>query len=647
MAAVTTTAAPGVGTRSSIALLLLAVVAAYATSLANGFALDDTWIIESAARAHDPWNASEIWLTPYWPRGDAGAYRPFIIFAFALQWVAGDGAAWVFHAVSVALHGAATALVFLLLRTLVRQPAAALAGALVFAVHPVHVEAVANVVGQAELVATTAVLAACLLHARRPADRPFGVARHAGIAVLYLLAMLTKESAIVLPALLAVVDAAAGRIERGPRQLRAYVRSMAPVAAVSLLVVGVVFALRLRVLGEFFGSMPSPDLTFLREPAIRIPTALGAWVEYARLMFFPLELAPDYAPRRLGPETALSARVLVGAALFALTVLGATRIERRPGWGFPCAWFLVAILPVSNLLFPAGVIVAERTLYMPSVAVAAAVAYAWRAHVTTMAVRRLAIAALAVLGLLFTARTAVGNRVWRDSDSLLETMLTRHPEVYRGHWIAAGGAMERGDTAAADAYWAEAYRLWPGSVRMNLEYAGWALRRRQVALALRLAEEARAEIPDHYRPYQILAHGYFMKGMTLPAIEAANRAIALGGRNALMYEILGRAQERLGAADLSALAWRHSARLVDPENWPVWVDYSAAEARNARHAEAAAALDTAFTRAGPAAVHALCRYGMTLAPAAGDAWTGILQARCNLRQPGAGPEGGPARTSTR
>lgn len=626
--------------RHSVALLLFAVIVAYANSLLNGFALDDTWIIESAARAHDPWNWGAIWLTPYWPRGDAGAYRPFIIFLFALQWAAGDGATWVFHAVSLILHGAATVLLFLLLRTLVRQPAAALVGALLFAVHPVHVEAVANVVGQAELVVTCAILAACLLHLQRPGDPALGGGRLAGIGLLYLVAMLTKESAIVLPALLVVADAAAGRVGRGAAGLRAYARDMAPVGLTLLVVVVLVFALRLRVLGEFFGSMPSPDLTFLREPAIRIPTALRAWGEYARLMFFPLELAPDYAPRRLGPETGPSPGVLLGAALLALTVLGATRIESRPGLGFPCAWFLVAIMPVSNLLFPAGVIVAERTLYMPSVALAAAAAFAWRAWVANAAARPPALAALAVVALLFTARTALGNRVWRNDDTLLEEMLTRHPEVYRGHWIAAGVAMERGDSAAADASWAEAHRLWPGSVRLNLEYAGWALRRRQVGLAIRLAEDARAEFPDHYRPYQILAHAYFMRGRTLPAVEAANRAIALGGRNALMYEILGRAQQQLGAADLSALAWRHSARLVDPANWQVWVDYSAAEARNAQLPAATAALDTALARAGTSGLPFLCRYGMTLAPAAGPDWTGILQARCNLRQSGVAAEPG-------
>lgn len=634
-------------TSAPLALLALAVLAVFANSLGNGFALDDNWIINFSDRAHDPGNWSEIWLTSYWPRGDAGAYRPFIIFLFSLQWAAGDGATWVFHAVSLLLHAVATGLLFLLLRGLT-SPLAAFAGALVFAVHPVHVEAVANVVGQAELVAAAATLAACLLHARRPEDGGAGgVGRLGAITALYLAALLSKESAIVLPGLLVVTDAAGGRISRTRSELGAYVRSMLPLAGAVLLVVAIVFGLRLHVLGEFFGSLPSPDLTFLREPAIRIPTALRAWVEYARLMFFPLELVPDYGPRRLGPETLFSPLVLAGAAIFGLVVAGALRLLTKPAVGFPCAWFLVAVLPVSNLLFPAGIIVAERTLYLPSVAVAAALAYAWRSHVADVRSRRVAVAALAAACVLLGVRTALGNPVWRDNESLAERMMTRHPEVYRSHWIAAAHAIESGDSAAADRHWAEAHRIWPGSARMNLEYASYALSRRQVGLAIRLAEDARATFPEHYRAYQILAHAYFVVGRTLDAVQAANQAIRYGGRNALMYELLGRGQQRLGSTALSALAWSHSARLVDDANWMVWVDYSAAEARDADLPAAAGALDTAFARARAAsAVPQLCRYGMTLARDAGEGWTGILQTRCNLRRSD-GVEAPPARSDSR
>ena len=135
------------------AFVVLAACAVYLNSIGNGFALDDVFIIHQNARVHDVTAWRYIWLTPYWPffGTELGLYRPFIIFLYAVQWAIGGGATWVFHVGNVLLHATATLLVFLLLERLTpRTPA--LIGALIFAVHPVHTEAVANVVGQAEIV---------------------------------------------------------------------------------------------------------------------------------------------------------------------------------------------------------------------------------------------------------------------------------------------------------------------------------------------------------------------------------------------------------------------------------------------------------------------------------------------------------------
>src|SRR5690606_23003950 len=136
----------------------------YANALANGFALDDVYIIQRNPRVHDLSNLRDIWLTPYWPWSgrELGLYRPGTIFLYAVQWAIGEGAAQAFHVMNLLLHALASVLVFVLLRRLVSD-IPALAGALIFAVHPVHAEAVANVVGQAEIVAAIAVLAACLV----------------------------------------------------------------------------------------------------------------------------------------------------------------------------------------------------------------------------------------------------------------------------------------------------------------------------------------------------------------------------------------------------------------------------------------------------------------------------------------------------
>src|SRR5690606_29123300 len=190
-------------------------VASGLTSLGNGFALDDVHIIQNNTAVH-ALDLGTLWGGPYWPKGEAlSLYRPLTTTLFAVQWAAGDGNPFVFHATSVLLHAVATLLVFLLLARLLPRTTAgsygALAGASVFAVHPVHVEAVANVVGQAELLAAIALLAACAVWIGRDPDAAVSPRGIAAVAVLYIVGMLSKEHAIVLPALLVAVDAASGR----------------------------------------------------------------------------------------------------------------------------------------------------------------------------------------------------------------------------------------------------------------------------------------------------------------------------------------------------------------------------------------------------------------------------------------------------
>ncbi|HSM03643.1 MAG TPA: hypothetical protein VK858_03440, partial [Longimicrobiales bacterium] len=348
-------------------LVVAAAVLVYLNALPNGFTLDDRPIIVDNGTVHDLSNQVRIWLTPYWPGLvglEAGLYRPLTIFAFAVQWALGGGDPLLFHGVSVLLHAGCSALVYALLRLWVgRFPA--LAGAGVFAVHPVHVEAVANVVGQAELLAALFVLAAVLLHATRPPEGPVSLGRTGLIVACYGLAMLAKEHAVVLPALLVAVDVARGRA----RDVGAYLRGTAGTGVVLISAAAVYLTLRWAVLGGLSGEAPA-HLGFLQDPGTRIPTALALWPEYLRLLVAPRTLSFTYDPGVLPPATGFGAASAAG--LLVLGVVLALVASRRawPAAGLGAAWFLIGVLPVSNLLLPIGTVLAERTLYLPSVALA-------------------------------------------------------------------------------------------------------------------------------------------------------------------------------------------------------------------------------------------------------------------------------------
>src|SRR5215212_5235981 len=134
----------------AIAIALIALVVT-AGALRNGFALDDVHIIADNARVHTLDSFWKLFGQTYWPAEEgASLYRPLTMFAFAAQWVIGNGSPLVFHIFSSILF-AATCVAFYFLVDELTTPATALIAGALFTVHPVHVEVFANVVGQAEM----------------------------------------------------------------------------------------------------------------------------------------------------------------------------------------------------------------------------------------------------------------------------------------------------------------------------------------------------------------------------------------------------------------------------------------------------------------------------------------------------------------
>ena len=138
------------------ALLLVTVLAAlvYANTIQNRFAYDDHHIVANNEAIQSLQTLPKAVVSPYWPGiygKDNGLWRPTTQLILGLQWIASNGSPWLFHLTNLLGHAVVTALVLLLLAELMSLPGALL-GALVFAVHPVHVEAVANIVGVGEIV---------------------------------------------------------------------------------------------------------------------------------------------------------------------------------------------------------------------------------------------------------------------------------------------------------------------------------------------------------------------------------------------------------------------------------------------------------------------------------------------------------------
>jgi tetratricopeptide (TPR) repeat protein len=424
------------------AIVAVVAIAIYANSLGNGFALDDATVVgeNPLVRSHA---FLSIFASPYHfgPNQTlpTGLYRPLTTLSFALDHAAGGDRPFGYHAVNVALHAAVSALVLLVAAALRLAPGAALAGALLFVVHPVHAEAVANVAGRAELLAAAFFLAALLVFARgRDRDDRSRGSALAATAVLSFLAMLAKEHAITFVAAAAAFELLMRRDPGTPLALfvRERKRELARTFAVLSLPVAAYLAIRHAVLGGLL--LPSAAVTPIENPAVGLPllerwaTALAAAGRYARLLLYPARLSPDYGFAETAPVRTLSDPwLLTGLACAAALVLGLALAWRRRR--LAAFALLLALLPfalVSNLPFTIGTIMAERLLYLPSVGLCLLAGAAWPA-ITRRLGRRAATSLGAVLLLALAARTVVANTAWRDDFTLYSRALAAAPRSVR------------------------------------------------------------------------------------------------------------------------------------------------------------------------------------------------------------------------
>ena len=480
-AARTTRFAPRLVDLGPAFLVLAVALAASATSLGNGFAFDDRWIIHFNSRVHGIGRWLEIFRESYWPVLSNGLYRPLVSVGYALQWTIGRGNPAPFHFINVVMYAGACLALWRLARRVLPEWAALLAAAL-FAAHPVHVEATGNVVGQAELACTMLLCAAASLYigwrndGRLAADaRAPGWLHIGALSLLYAAATLYKEQGIVLIALLAAAEVT---VVADGRTSRARFAAVRPVFSALLLVAILMLVARWRVLGQLSGDVPISVLDGLSMPR-RTVGMLGLVPELARMLLWPAALSADYGPRHVTFVPSWTPAAVVGLLIvLGVLALGVRARRVQPAVAFGIAWLAITWAPVSNVLVPSGILLAERTLFAPSagVVVAAAGLLAWlarREDVRALPERtiKLGMVMLLLVVVLGTMRSAMRQLVWKNNATLFPQMVEDAPLSARAHYALGGHLFEVGDLRDGEQEWRMAIALDSTAWRIRIDLA--------------------------------------------------------------------------------------------------------------------------------------------------------------------------------
>jgi hypothetical protein len=451
----------------AIALLALA---SSGIGIVNWFTYDDRYIIELNPAVHDLHRWWTAFQRSYWPKDWGGdGYRPLTILAFKIESVLGGGIPISFHAANILLYMIVAVLVYFVARRLLPEWAAWVTAAL-FAVHPVHVEAVAGIVGQSELIVALAVMSALYLYLRDRMHGELQTRTAIGICILYAIGCLAKEHGVVLPALLiaaelTVIDdttPARGRVLR----LRPFYLALTAIALAFV-------AVRAAVLSDhgIGGFQPFiPFGTLHISAANRALTALGVVPQWIRLFYWPAHLSSEYGPPDIQIAQGVGLWQLPGLLLLvAILAIGLVLRRRKPVISFGIAFVCIVLLPSSNFIIPAGIVLAERTLFLPSVGamlvfggmlVAAEEWLRTRRRLTPTIVRTAA--ALAALVIVTGAiRSAQRTTVWKSNETLFNHAVADAPLSYHAHYMLGSWELGTNRQAAGRTEYRRAMALFP------------------------------------------------------------------------------------------------------------------------------------------------------------------------------------------
>ncbi|MFQ5491416.1 MAG: tetratricopeptide repeat protein, partial [Phycisphaerae bacterium] len=470
-------------------ICLICALVCYANSLGNAFCEDDLPIIVQNPLVTQPGGWGRLWLTDYWQVKATAVldrdllYRPVALLSYRINHLLGGLRPAGYHLVNVLLHGLVTVLVYRLGRRLTGSGTAAVAAGVLFAVLPIHSEAVDNVVGRAELLAALFVLGAIELFAT---GRRWGIV--AG-SICAFAACASKESGLSVMVLVPLLD----RCPRlGCSEPRTSVRAAVQVASshsslrlspFAFRYVGLVVALAVYLTLRYValgGALYQP-VTLSKSVNVlvdagaweRVCGALQLWGMYWAKTAWPAVLCLDYSVHAVEPATSLlNGRALTG--LIVLLVLAGSAVWAwRRGFALPLVLtvcLLIAYLPVSNTAVLVKTYFAERLWYLPSIWVALlaglllARATGVAASPLAFAIRNLPFAfrlstfAFRLSTLTFFLLMVVWaswsrcwqrNVEWRDQRTVYAAAYRDHPEAVRvllgyGQVLIAAGELEPG-----------------------------------------------------------------------------------------------------------------------------------------------------------------------------------------------------------
>ncbi len=531
----------------SFGLIVLAGVLIYANSLGGQFVWDDETLVLNNPYIKDWSHLPTIFTSRLGSVAkEAGAfYRPVQTFTYLVDYSLGRLNVVGYHVVNMIWHILAALSVFGLIQMLFKDGRLSLLTALLFIVHPIHTEAVAYVSGRADSLVTFFMFLSFILYLKH--GEKGGVFTLGGMTLCYVLALLSKELGLILPPLILFYHYAFAK----PVDKKAF-------GILAGTLTGYVLW-RLLVVGTASVSVGIPP-AFLE----RLPGVFIAFTTYYRLLLLPFNLHMEYGGFLFSFK---EPKAIIGMILLALTLFYVLRKRRQdPFLFFAVGWFLITLLPSSNLLFPINAYMSEHWLYIPSVGFILIVARFLISLSGGQKVRGFAFVAIVGILAFYSVLTVRQNSYWSNGINFYKRMLHYAPHSSRLYNNLAKAYHDAGKNDELIEILKSAIQLQSDNAlahnNLGNAYKGIG----DMQGAIRSYNQAIAIDPGHAGPYYNLSMIYSdMDGKEEDAIAFLNRSLELSPNFSKAYTKLGLIYLKRGETE-KAIKLLNRARGLDPDD---------------------------------------------------------------------------------
>jgi tetratricopeptide (TPR) repeat protein len=456
------------------------------------------------------------------------------------------------HTVNALLHLLTSLLLFEALRRMTGAPAPSAFVALLFAVHPTHVESVAWIAERRDTLSALFWMLTLLAYAGYAGSSRRRGLRYAAVLAAFGLGLLAKPMLVTLPFALLLLDF--WPLRRASEGIGRLALEKVPL----LVLAGLVSAAAVWIQGAA-GALATLEQLPLTS---RVANALLSYVAYLGKTLWPVNLAVFY-PYALEMPMAKTAAAL--GLLIALSAAALVQWRSRPYLAVGWLWYLGTLLPVIGIVQIGSQSMADRYTYLPTIGIAIAIAWGAADLASGRPRARHALAAAATLALvacIFLARAQVST--WRNSVALFEHARAVTGDNYVVHVNLAEAHEDAGGMDLALEHYREALRFFPAARRVHLRMGVLFARRGQWSQAEHHFRESIRRHPEERGARLGLGTLYLGRGRLEQAAEQLEAELALDPQSAQTLFHLGELAALRGERE-EALRRFGEAFSLDPE----------------------------------------------------------------------------------